>query len=101
MPETLDILNNASKTDIYKNLLPQIEALIQHESNLYANLANISAALKETFKFFWVGFYLVDTDNNKTSAQKQLVLGPFQVSFYYKILSYITSTKLKWRGLFD
>jgi GAF domain-containing protein len=33
-------------------------------------LANTSAALKETFGFFWVGFYLVDGD--------QLVLGPFQ-----------------------
>ena len=33
-------------------------------------MANTSAALKETFGFFWVGFYLVDGD--------QLVLGPFQ-----------------------
>ena len=35
-----------------------------------ANLANLSAALKQTFNFFWVGFYLVKGD--------ELVLGPFQ-----------------------
>ena len=35
-----------------------------------ANLANVAAALKEAFDFFWVGFYLVKQD--------QLVLGPFQ-----------------------
>lgn len=35
-----------------------------------ANLANLAAALKEAFDFFWVGFYLVKQD--------QLVLGPFQ-----------------------
>ena len=51
-------------------MLPQIEALIEDEPNLVANLANVAAALKQTFGFFWVGFYIVDGDN--------LVLGPFQ-----------------------
>jgi len=51
-------------------LLPQLAALIEDETDLIANLANISAALRETFSWWWVGFYLVK--NN------ELVLGPFQ-----------------------
>jgi len=70
MSESLHIPESASKAEKYKSLLPQIEALISSEPDLYANLANISAALKETFDFFWVGFYLV--------KETQLVLGPFQ-----------------------
>lgn len=50
--------------------MPQLKALTDNEPNLVANLANISAALKEAFGFFWVGFYLVDGN--------ELVLGPFQ-----------------------
>lgn len=59
-----------SKEEQYKNLLPQIAALIDGEKDEIANLANISAALKQTFDFLWVGFYLVKND--------ELVLGPFQ-----------------------
>ena len=59
-----------SKTEKYQELLPQIKALIGNETDAIANLANVAAALKETFGFFWVGFYLVKTD--------ELVLGPFQ-----------------------
>lgn len=59
-----------SKTEQYQTLLPQINALIHGESNLTANMANVCAALKEQFNFFWVGFYLIEND--------QLVLGPFQ-----------------------
>lgn len=69
MAENL-IIDGTSKTDIYESLLPQIKSLISGEDNLIANLANTSAALKTTFNFFWVGFYLVDGD--------ELVLGPFQ-----------------------
>jgi len=69
MAEDLHILVG-NKTEQYKGLIPQIEALISGESNQIANLANISAALKEQFGFFWVGFYLVEGD--------ELVLGPFQ-----------------------
>ncbi|RXK50924.1 GAF domain-containing protein [Aquirufa rosea] len=54
----------------YAALLPQVEALITGETDLYANLANISAAIHEYFGFFWVGFYL--------NKQNELVLGPFQ-----------------------
>lgn len=70
MAETLFIPEAAEKSEKYVALIPQIEALITGEEDLYANLANISAALKEAFEFFWVGFYLVKNE--------QLVLGPFQ-----------------------
>lgn len=70
MSETIYIPTEASKEEKYVSLLPQIEALITGEEDLVANLANISAALKEAFGFFWVGFYLV--------KGKELVLGPFQ-----------------------
>lgn len=70
MSDSLYIPQTASRTEIYEVILPQIEALISSEPDLYANLANISAALKEAFGFFWVGFYLVKGE--------QLVLGPFQ-----------------------
>lgn len=70
MAETLLIPDTATKAEKYEALLPQIEALISGEPDLYANLANIAAALKEGFGFFWVGFYLVKNE--------QLVLGPFQ-----------------------
>ena len=70
MAETLFLPQNASKKDTYEDLIPQIEALITGESDLYANLANVAAALREAFGFFWVGFYLVKNG--------QLVLGPFQ-----------------------
>ena len=63
-------ISNGSKAEKYQTLLPQIKSLIEGENDLIANLANISAALKETFGFFWVGFYLVKGD--------ELVLGPFQ-----------------------
>ena len=64
------IISGQTKNEKYASLLPQIYALTECESSWIANLANTSAALKEAFGFFWVGFYLVD--NN------QLVLGPFQ-----------------------
>lgn len=70
MSENLYIPQEASKADRYEAIIPQIDSLISNESDLTANLANIAAALKEAFGFFWVGFYLVK-DN-------QLVLGPFQ-----------------------
>ncbi|MDB5137051.1 MAG: hypothetical protein JWP37_3654 [Mucilaginibacter sp.] len=70
MAEDLTITRSTDKEERYQSLIPQIEALIFGERDLVANLANISAALKEQFKWFWVGFYLVK-DN-------ELVLGPFQ-----------------------
>ena len=70
MAETLHIPQTSNRQAIYDSLIPQIDALITGETDLIANLANVAAALKEAFGFFWVGFYLVK-DN-------QLVLGPFQ-----------------------
>ncbi len=59
-----------SREEQYKNLLPQVKALLAGEPNTIANMANVAAALKETFDFFWIGFYIVEND--------ELVLGPFQ-----------------------
>jgi GAF domain-containing protein len=70
MSEELQIDKNSSREEKYNSLVPQIQALLTGESDMIANMANISAALKEVFSFWWVGFYLVK--NN------ELVLGPFQ-----------------------
>ena len=70
MAETLTLPTTTDRVELYAALYPQIEALVASESDLVANLANVAAALKEAFGFFWVGFYLV--------KEGQLVLGPFQ-----------------------
>lgn len=68
--ETITVIAE-SKNDRYEELLPQISTLLAEESDLIANLANVSAALKTAFSHYsWVGFYLLK--NN------ELVLGPFQ-----------------------
>ena len=69
MADDLNI-HTGTKAEQYETLLPQIFAVIDGEEDLVANLANITAALKEQFGWFWVGFYLVKKD--------ELVLGPFQ-----------------------
>ena len=69
MAEDLNIITG-SKKEQYEALLPQIQALVETEPDLIANLANISAALKAQFNWLWIGFYLVKDD--------VLVLGPFQ-----------------------
>jgi GAF domain-containing protein len=63
-------LAEGSKAEVYQSLLPQIKALIEGEPDIIANLANVTAALKEQFNWLWVGFYLV--------KDEELVLGPFQ-----------------------
>jgi len=70
MAEDLNITTSTNKAEQYQSLIPQIEALLTGEPDLIANLANVCAALKEQFKWFWVGFYLVKGN--------ELVLGPFQ-----------------------
>jgi len=70
MAEDLTIIQSTNKREQYQSLIPQIEALLQGESDLIANQANTIAALKEQFKWFWVGFYVVKNG--------ELVLGPFQ-----------------------
>ena len=69
MTEKIKIIGE-NKKDKYVELLPQIEALIENEIDVVANMANIAAALKQTFDFFWVGFY--------TIKEETLVLAPFQ-----------------------
>ena len=69
MAEDLKILGD-TKEEKYKSLLPQIKALVEFESDITANMANVCAALKYGFDFFWVGFYLI--------KDGQLVLAPFQ-----------------------
>ena len=59
-----------TKSDTYQSLLPQIEALTDGETDSIAKMANVAAALHQTFGFWWTGFYRVVDD--------ELVLGPFQ-----------------------
>ncbi|GHS97590.1 hypothetical protein FACS189421_04660 [Bacteroidia bacterium] len=70
MAEKIIYVENSSKEEKYQSLLPQITALMDDEPDFIANLATVSAVLKEAFGFFWVGFYLVKGN--------ELVLGPFQ-----------------------
>lgn len=69
MADDLSIIKG-NKQEQYQSLIPQIKALLEGESDLVANIANIAAALKEQFGWFWVGFYWVKNE--------ELVLGPFQ-----------------------
>lgn len=70
MAEAIHINKEASKEEIYQDLLPQIKALIESEEDLIANLANVAAVLHEAFGYLWTGFYIRRGDD--------LVLGPFQ-----------------------
>lgn len=69
MAEDLQIAAG-TREEQYQSLIPQVKALLAGETDLVANLANVAAALKEQFGWFWVGFYLVKNG--------ELVLGPFQ-----------------------
>ena len=69
MAEDLTILKG-SKEEAYQSLLPQIKGLLMGETDLVANMANVAAALKEQFQWFWVGFYAIKNG--------ELVLAPFQ-----------------------
>ena len=70
MVEALQINRADSRLVQYQSLLAQLQALTATEPDLVANLANVAAALRQSFAFFWVGFYLVQ--------EQELVLGPFQ-----------------------
>jgi len=72
MAESLAFSKSSDRRKIYGEIAPQIETLISGETDLVANLANITAALKEAFGFFWVGFYI--------KKENQLVLSAFQGS---------------------
>jgi GAF domain-containing protein len=70
MAESLAFSKTSDRRKIYEEIAPQVESLISGETDLVANLANITAILKEAFGFFWVGFYL--------KKENQLVLNAFQ-----------------------
>src|SRR5580765_8816065 len=70
MAESIAFSKSADRETIYREIVPQLEALTSGEADFVANLANTAAVLKEAFGFFWVGFYL--------EKDGQLVLGPFQ-----------------------
>lgn len=67
-------VTSSTKEEIYKEIIPQIEAILNGETDLIANTSNFCAMLKEAFDFWWVGFYFV----KQTRDSRQLVLGPFQ-----------------------
>ena len=73
-------ITTTDKVERYQQFIKQIEPCIEGEKYEVSLFANISAALKEVFDFFWVGFYMV-RDN-------QLVLGPFQGSMACSIIKY-------------
>ncbi|EFF83627.1 GAF domain protein [Acinetobacter haemolyticus ATCC 19194] len=64
------VLQQGHKAEQYQSIIPQIQTIVEGESDMIANLANICAALKQQFDWLWIGFYLV--------KQNELVLGPFQ-----------------------
>ena len=70
MSEELQVVSG-SREEVYQSLIPQLKALIEGEDDFIANCANIAAALRQSFGFWWVGFYFVKN-------QEELVLGPFQ-----------------------
>ena len=74
MSENIVLKDGLNKEEKYKALFPQIVALVEGENDLIANTANIVAALREAFSFFWIGIYFVKDGNGK----EELVLGPFQ-----------------------
>ena len=71
MSESLALPAHGDKEEIYRAIVPQIEAIIGGTDDLIANLANVAAILKQAFDFHWVGFYRVTTE-------RKLILGPFQ-----------------------
>ena len=74
MSENINIPSGLDKKEVYRSLIPQLKALVEGEKDTIANLANIIAAIKETFGFLWVGYYFVKVAGD----QNELVLGPFQ-----------------------
>lgn len=71
MTETFDIDKNTSLEEKYLLLSKQIKNLLSKNDNIITNLANFSAALKQSFdKISWIGFYIYDGE--------KLYLGPFQ-----------------------
>ena len=64
------IVAQGGKKEKYEVLYRQIEALMEGESDMIANMANVAAMIHSTFHFWWTGFYRV--------VGEELVLSPFQ-----------------------
>ena len=75
MAENL-IIAKGGKAEKYQVLYDQIKALIEDETDMIANMANIASMIHATFGFWWTGFYRVCTQPD--SGREMLVLGPFQ-----------------------
>lgn len=60
-----------TKEDKYAELFPQIKSILEGETDMIANMANVAAVLHEEFEFWWTGFYRVVSEDT-------LLLGPFQ-----------------------
>ena len=72
MEPTFLLSPNMTKAERYEAFIPQWKAFIDGETDVISILANTSAALKEAFGFFWIGFYIVKNG--------ELHVGPFQGS---------------------
>lgn len=70
MSSSYHVTPGASKEQKYMELIPQLEMELSTFDYSISTLANVSAALRSVFGFFWVGFYIVDGD--------RMYLGPFQ-----------------------
>ncbi len=79
MAEDLKI-HKGTKEEQYQSLIPQVKGLLDGETDPVANMANVVAALREQFNWFWVGFYIVKPSVAITAGDEntELVLGPFQ-----------------------
>ena len=66
--ETMTIRKDKAK--LYESVYVQMEGLLSRNDNRISNMANFAALLKSNFDFFWVGFYIIESN--------ELVLGPFQ-----------------------
>ena len=64
-----------TKRETYEALMPQIEALVSGETDLIANMANVSAVLHEAFGFWWTGFYRVTGEGLQVTDEGLQVTG--------------------------
>ena len=63
--------SSSRRAELYQELEPQAQALLQGETDLIANAANLAALLYHSLPDLnWAGFYFLKGD--------ELVLGPFQ-----------------------
>lgn len=69
MSEEIVFNAKGTRAEIYREILPQVEALVGPDD--IANFANVAAVLKQVFGFFWVGFYRV-------TEPRVLTVGPYQ-----------------------